>query len=82
MALKNAVNGYVEGVEKMSKQLKAKFGEMAVDADINGQEFELVKELFNMLDASTRLIQEQANTISDINCKLDKLLQNTQRRES
>lgn len=74
MELKNTAKEYVEGVNKMTEQFKKKFGELVFDDDIDADVLDLFKSMFGMIDISTRLVAEQANTIQEINDKLDKLL--------
>ena len=74
MELKNTAKEYVEGVNKMTEQFKKKFGELVFDDDIDADVLDLFKSMFGMIDISTRLVAEQANTIQEINEKLDKLL--------
>lgn len=42
--------------------------------DLSAQEFEMVQALFKALDASMKLVRKQADTIHEMNEKLDKLL--------
>lgn len=75
MELKNTAKEYVEGVNKMTEQFKKKFGELVFDSDVDADVLDLFKSMFGMIDISTRLVVEQANTIQEINEKLDKLLE-------
>ena len=75
MDLRKTANEYVEGIEKMNELFKKKFGELVFDDDIDTDVLDLIKSMFGMIDVSTRLVRDQANTIQDINEKLDKLLE-------
>lgn len=81
MDLKNTVNEYVAGVEKMTDEFKKQFGAMLLDENIDSEQLDLFKGLFGMIEISNRLVREQALTIHEINEKLDKLLEN-QEKES
>lgn len=81
MDLKNTVNEYTEGMEKMTELFKKKFGELVFDEDVDADVLNLIKGMFGMVDVSSRLIKEQALTIQEINEKLDKLLE-AKRNES
>lgn len=67
-------NEYAEGVEKMTEVFKEKFGALVFDEDVDTDLLDLMKGMFGMIDISTRLIREQAETIQEINEKLDTLL--------
>ena len=77
MRLKNTVNEYVEGIEKMTEQFKKQFGAMLLEEDaLNGEQFELFQGMFGLMEVSTKLVRDQAEAICEINEKLDQVLFN------
>lgn len=83
MKLSFTVKEFVEGMEKMTETCKKQFGAMLLDEEcLTGEQFELFQSMFGMIDVSTRLVRDQANTIQEINDKLDKLLEKSEEKES
>ena len=75
MDLRKTVSEYVAGVEKMTEECKKLFGAMVLEEDFEPEHLELLQNMFGMLEVSNRLVRDQANTICEINEKLDKLLE-------
>ena len=75
MELKITAKEYAEGVNKTTEQFKKKFGELVFDSDVDADVLDLIKSMFGLIDISTKLVVEQANTIQEINEKLDRLLE-------
>lgn len=78
MELKVTANEYAKGVNEMTEQFKKKFGELVFDESVDSDTLNLIKSMFGMIDVSTRLVVQQAETIQEINKKLDKLLDRTE----
>lgn len=76
MELKITANEYAKGVNEMTDKFKKKFGELVFDSDVDAEILDFIKSMFGMIDVSTRLVVQQAETIQEINEKLDKLLAN------
>lgn len=76
MAMTNTVRELKKNMEDMLNVCKRKIGEEMFDADcIDVEAFELMQGMFKMCDLSMKLMEEQAETIDEINNKLDKLLE-------
>ena len=76
MDLKYTVKEYVDGVEKMTEEMKKLFGAMVIEEEFEPEHLELLQKMFGMIEVSNRLVRDQAYTIQEINDKLDKLLEN------
>ena len=62
--------------EEVTKLTKGFMKEFATDIfDMDEKQFDLMKKLFGLLNTSMELVKEQANTIDQINNKLDRLLE-------
>lgn len=64
---------FEEEVKELTKEFMR---ELATDVfDMDKRKFECMKKLFGLLNTSMELVKEQANTIDQINNKLDRLLE-------
>ena len=64
---------FEEEVKELTKEFMREF---ATDIfDMGEKQFDLMKKLFGLLNTSMELVKEQANTIDQINNKLDRLLE-------
>lgn len=72
--LTDYVNEYEQKMEKTQSALKKQFGEFALDEDFNGEQFELLKSAFEMIQAANKLVCAQAKVIQEMDKKLDKLM--------
>lgn len=62
--------------EEVKNLTKGFMKEFATDIfDMDEKQFDLMKKLFGLLNTSMELVKEQANTIDQINNKLDRLLE-------
>ena len=64
---------FEEEVKELTKEFMREFATDVFDMD--EREFECMKKLFSLLNTSMELVKEQANTIDQINNKLDRLLE-------
>lgn len=64
---------FEEEVKELTKEFMREFATDVFDMD--EREFECMKKLFGLLNTSMELVKEQANTIDQINNKLDRLLE-------
>ena len=64
---------FEEEVNELTKEFMREFATDVFDMD--EREFECMKKLFGLLNTSMELVKEQANTIDQINNKLDRLLE-------
>ena len=64
---------FEEEVKELTKEFMREFATDVFDMD--EREFECMKKLFGLLNTSIELVKEQANTIDQINNKLDRLLE-------
>ena len=64
---------FEEEVKELTKEFMREFATDVFDMD--EREFECMKKLFGLLNTSMELVNEQANTIDQINNKLDRLLE-------
>ena len=64
---------FEEEVKELTKEFTREFATDVFDMD--EREFECMKKLFGLLNTSMELVKEQANTIDQINNKLDRLLE-------
>lgn len=71
--LKIVANEYAKGVERMTEDVKKQFGAMVLEEDFEPEHLELIQKVFGIIELSNRLIVMQAETIQEINEKLDKL---------
>ena len=60
-------------VEELTKEIMKEFATDIFDMD--ERQFDLMKKCFGLLNTSMELVKEQANTIDQINNKLDRLLE-------
>ena len=67
-----AMENFNKAYDEVKDIVKAKAGPMVFDLDT--EEFGLVKAIMNLSEASLELTQVQAETINDMNKKLDRLL--------
>ena len=74
MELKTIANEYAEGVKKTTEEFKKFFGTMVLEEDFEPEHLEMLQNMFGMIELSNKLVVAQANTIQEINEKLDKLL--------
>ena len=74
MELKTIAVEYAEGVKKTTEEFKKFFGAMVLEEDFEPEHFEMLQNMFGMIELSNKLIVAQANTIQNINDKLDMLL--------
>lgn len=74
MAMTNTVRELNESANKMLEVCKRKLGEELFDDNIDAETVEVMRDMFRMCDAAMKLVREQAETIDEINLKLDKLL--------
>lgn len=66
-------NQLIIEVNDIKKYMFKEFGSDIFNS-MSGQEFALFKKLFNIMDVSMEVIEEQATVIQRIDEKLDKLL--------
>ena len=64
---------FEEEVKELTKEFMREFATDVFDMD--EREFECMKKLFGLLNTSMELVKEEANTIDQINNKLDRLLE-------
>lgn len=64
---------FEEEVKELTKEFMREFATDIFDMD--EKQFDLMKKLFGLLNTSMELAKEQANTIDQINNKLDRLLE-------
>lgn len=64
---------FEEEVKELTKEFMREFATDVFDMD--EKEFECMKKLFGLLNTSMELVKEEANTIDQINNKLDRLLE-------
>jgi hypothetical protein len=76
MELKTIANEYAKGVEKTTDEFKKFFGAMVLEERFEPEHLEMIQNLFGVIDKANKLIVKQAETIQEINEKLDKLLEN------
>lgn len=74
MELKTIANEYAEGVKKTTEEFKKFFGAMVLEEDFEPEHLEMLQNMFGMIELSNKLIVAQAQTIQEINEKLDRLL--------
>ena len=74
MDLRTTAHEYVDGTNKMTEEFKKMCGEMVLEETFKPEHLALLQSMFGMIEVSTRLVQQQANTIQEINEKMDKLL--------
>ena len=74
MELKTVVNEYAEGVKKTTEEFKKLFGSMVLEEDFEPEHLGLLQNMFGLIELSNRLIVKQAETIQEINEKMDMLL--------
>jgi hypothetical protein len=79
MELITTVHEFENEVKEMTGKFKKKLGEEVFDDEFDTETIELMTGLFKMLDTSTKLVVQQAETIHTINEKLDKLLAREER---
>ena len=76
MAMTNTARELKENVNNMMELCKRKLGEEVFgDESFDADAFELMSGMFRMCDLAMKLVCEQAETIDEINNKLDKLLE-------
>ena len=75
MDLRTTAHEYVEGTKKMTEEFKKLFGEMVLEENFEPEHLALLQNMFGMIEVSTRLVKAQAETICEINNKLDRLLE-------
>ncbi len=74
MELNVIANEYAEGVKKTTEEFKKLFGAMVLEEDFEPEHLEMIQGLFGMVELANKLVVKQAETIQEINEKLDKLL--------
>ncbi len=75
MELKTIANEYAEGVKKTTEEFKKFFGTMVLEEDFEPEHLEMLQNMFGMIELSNKLVVAQANTIQEIDEKLDRLLE-------
>jgi hypothetical protein len=76
MAMTNTARELKENVNKMMDLCKRKLGEEVLgDENVDAETIELMRGMFRMCDLALKLTCEQAETIDEMNSKLDKLLE-------
>ena len=75
MELKTIANEYAEGVKKTTEEFKKFFGTMVLEEDFEPEHLEMLQNMFGLIELSNKLVVAQANTIQEINEKLDLLLE-------
>ena len=78
MELKKTVIEFEKSVDTTMEKCKAKLGEMIFEDEFDIDTVEFIKDVFQLCDVSMRLVKEQANSIQEINEKLDKLLERSE----
>ena len=73
MDMTTATVRFTKAYDEVQDIVKAKAGEQLLD--MSAEEFGMVKALLNFADASMELTRAQAETIDNINNKLDMLLE-------
>lgn len=75
MEMTNTARELKESVNKMMDLCKRKLGEEVFDdKSVDAETIELMRGMFHMCDLAMELTCKQAETIDEINGKLDKLL--------
>ena len=82
MAMMNTVRELRTSVDGMMDVCKRKLGEEMFDDSIDIELVECMRGMFKMCDLAMQFVEEQAETINDMNDKLDKLLAKTMENES
>ena len=75
MELKTIAIEYAEGVKKTTEEFKKFFGTMVLEEDFEPEHLEMLQNMFGLIELSNKMVVAQANTIQEINEKLDKLLE-------
>ena len=81
MAMTKTVYELTEIGDKLMKTYKQKIVEQVVESvdSLDPELYELFVDMFRMYDLSMKLVKEQAETMDEINNKLDRLLVETKK---
>lgn len=79
MELMQTVKEFTETTDKVMEKCKKKLGETMFDefCDADEEDIEMIglmADMFHLCDVSLKLVSKQAETIQEINEKMDKLL--------
>ena len=75
MELNTIANEYAEGVKKTTEEFKKLFGAMVLEESFEPEHLGMIQNLFGTIELANKLIVKQAETIQEINGKLDRLLE-------